>query len=144
MMPNKDPFREIERMVEEINRQFEQSPWATGGEEAFGRDSVDVDLADHGDEFVVTADLPGFRKENIDVQCTDDRLTIRADRENETETGEENYIRRERTTEQMRRSVRLPEPVDADGVSATFRNGVLSVTLPKVDSSETGQNIDIE
>lgn len=144
MMPDRNPFQEIERMFEQMNQQFEQSPWAMGQQEMFGRGSVDIDLADHGDEFVVTADLPGFEKENINVQCTDDQLTIRAEKESETEANEENYLRRERATEQMQRSVRLPEPVDADGVSAKFQNGVLSVTLPKADSSEKGQNIDIE
>lgn len=144
MMPDKNPFREIERMFEQMNRQFEESPWAMGQQEMFGRGSVDIDLADHGDEFVVTADLPGFRKEDIQVQCTDDQLTIRAEKESETELGEENYLRRERSTEQMQRSVSLPEPVDADGVSAKFRNGVLSITLPKTDASEAGRNIDIE
>lgn len=144
MMPDRNPFEEIERMFEQMNQQFEQSPWAMGQQEMFGHGSVDIDLADHGDEFVVTADLPGFDKENIDVQCTDDQLTIRAEKESETEANEENYLRRERATERMQRSVRLPEPVDADDVSAKFQNGVLSVTLPKVDSSEKGQNIDIE
>ncbi|RDI70044.1 Hsp20/alpha crystallin family protein [Halopelagius longus] len=144
MMPDRNPFQELERMFEQMNRQFEQSPWSMGQEGMFGRGSVDIDLADHGEEFVVTADLPGFEKENIDVQCTEEQLTIRAERERETETSEENYLRRERSDERMQRSVRLPEPIDADGVSATFQNGVLTVTLPKAGSSDRGQNIDIE
>jgi HSP20 family protein len=144
MMSDRNPFREIERMFEQMSQQFDRSPWMANQERMFGGGSISIDLADQDDEFVVTADLPGFEKENINVQCTENQVTIRAEQESESESEEGNYLRRERSNRQMQRSVSLPEPVDAEGVSAKFQNGVLTVTLPKIEPSESGRNIDIE
>lgn len=143
-----NPFREIERMLEQMTRQFEQSteeleesPIRLGD---LGSGSVSVDLAEQDDRYVVTADLPGYDKDNIDVQLADETVQIRAEREEESERTDENYIRRERAQQSVSRSVTLPESVSEDDVSATYHNGVLTITLPKADPSEGGRQIDIE
>ena len=148
MSRRNNPFREIERMLEQMSRQFESStreledsPFRLGD---LGSESMSVDLADRGDQYVVTADLPGFDKDSIDVQLADQTLQIKAATEDETERSEENYIRRERSRRSMSRSISLPEPVSEDDVSAAYRNGVLTVTLPKREPSEEGRQIDIE
>lgn len=105
---------------------------------------MSVDLADHGDEFVVTADVPGFETDDIDLRLRDDALVISAEREQSTEEDQENYIRSEREHRSLVESVRLPESVDEDGTSAEYHNGVLTVHLPKVEpSDEDGKRIEI-
>jgi HSP20 family protein len=146
MPPSTNPFRDVERMFERMSRQFEQMPWAREDEwnDLSMTAGMQIDLADHGDEFVVTADLPGFKKEEIDVRCTDSRVTIRAEHDEEAEEREENYLRQERSHRAMQRTVTLPDPVDSESVSAKYNNGVLTLTLPKVEPSEEARNIDVE
>ncbi|MFC7081863.1 Hsp20/alpha crystallin family protein [Halorussus caseinilyticus] len=104
-------------------------------------------MADHGDEFVVTADLPGYQKSDIDVTLRGDHLQIRAESEQESEETDEDdgqYIRKERRHRAVNRSVTFPEDVDEEGISAQYRNGVLTVTLPKMSAEEgDSHHIDI-
>lgn len=105
--------------------------------------SVAVDVEDAGDEFVVTADLPGYDREDIDVQLAGERLTLSADRSESTETGDDGrYVRRERRQRSVSRTLRLPEPVDESGTEATYNHGVLTVTLPKAEPDD-GHDIPI-
>lgn len=141
-MNRSNPFEEIEQF-------FGRTPF---GEEWTGKRELrtaDVDVAEYDDEVVVMADLPGYDREDIDVRADDGRLTIRAERdtERETEDGEteHRYLRRERRHESVTRTIDLPSGVDPEGAAATYRNGVLTVTLPsKRDDGEDGHRIDIE
>ncbi|MBS3759859.1 Hsp20/alpha crystallin family protein [Halodesulfurarchaeum sp.] len=146
MTRKKNPFEEIERMLEKMSKQFQESDQLRGIESALpGR--LNVDLGEFEDAFEVTADLPGFDSENIEVEIIDDQLRIRADRETETEAEAESpdrYIRRERKQRSIDRRVSLPEPVAEEDVEATFTNGVLTVCLPKSNESEETTQIDIE
>ncbi|GAA0650735.1 hypothetical protein GCM10009019_12010 [Salarchaeum japonicum] len=101
-----------------------------------------VDVEDAGDAFVVTADLPGFEKDDIDVHLREDTLQIDATHEESADTGED-YIRRERSKRSVTRSLTLPEAVEDDAVSASFNNGVLTVELPKADEEDDSTSIDI-
>ncbi|TYL36482.1 hypothetical protein CV102_21905 [Natronococcus pandeyae] len=105
-----------------------------------------IDLADHGAEFDLTADVPGFERDDIDLRLADTTVHITAEHgEAETEEREEFSIKSERERRSLSRSVRLPESVDADAVEATYKNGVLTVMLPKIEPSEVdGQMIDIK
>lgn len=133
----RNPFDEIERMFDRMSRQFD--PF----EEGLLEGSVPVDVEDTGEAYVVTADLPGFDREDIDVQLAGETLTLSADREASTDAESEGrYIRRERRRKSVSRSVRLPEPVDEDGTEATYADGVLTVRLPKVGAAE-GHDIPI-
>lgn len=108
-------------------------------------------MTDSDDGIVVTADLPGFERDDIDVSLIGHTLTIAAERRTdadaEAEAGERGTsLRRERRTESVRRAVRLPESIDADEASATYNNGVLTVTVATVtdDDGESGRRIEIE
>jgi HSP20 family protein len=102
-----------------------------------------VDVTHHDGEIVVTADVPGFEKEDFDVSVDGDLLTIRADSEMESNVDEDAYVRRERRQHSMRRTIRLPADIDGDGASASYRNGVLTVTVP-VEADADVRHIDIE
>jgi len=142
-MARRNPFDDIDRIFDRLNRQLETAADRWEDESAFGGDSA-VDVEDAGDEFVVTADLPGFEKDDVDVRVKDRTLTIEADRETESEAAPDaNYIRRERSSKSVSRHVTLPEPVDTDDVSATMKNGVLTVTLGKREGGD-GRSIDVE
>jgi len=133
-------------MIERMSRQFEES---MGGEMASQLGSgASIDVADQGDEFVVTADLPGFRKEDIDVTLRGDHLQILAETEQETEEEDDEdgrYIRKERRHQSVNRTVTFPEEVDDGDVAAEYRNGVLTVTIGKLTAGGgDSHSIDIQ
>jgi HSP20 family protein len=130
-----NPFEEIERVFERMSEQFgEMQP----GQLPTGTGTVLVDVEDRGDAFVVTADLPGFDRDEIEVNLREDTLELSASRETTEETETSDFVRRERRRSDASRSIRLPEPVDAEGTTATHENGVLTVTLPKQTPEESG------
>jgi HSP20 family protein len=104
-----------------------------------------IDVADHDDEIVVTADLPGFEKDDIDLSIAGEALTIRADRGVDAEHESENYVRRERRRHSVRRTVPLPAAVREADATASYTNGVLTVTLPKeAVADDDSHHIDVE
>jgi HSP20 family protein len=138
---SRNPFDEIERMFDRMSNRLE--PFDEGAFE--GSAAIDVEESD--DAYVVTADLPGFDRDDIDVELAGDRLTLSATHTTETETEEDedegHYLRRERRQQSVSRSVRLPEPVDESATEAEYRNGVLTVTLPKETGGNSGHDIPI-
>jgi len=92
-----------------------------------------VDIEEHDDKYVVTADVPGFTKDNMNVEIENNILTIsgKVDDRTETRDTERGFVRRERRCGAFRRSFRLPEEVDPDKVKASFTNGVLQIEIPK-------------
>jgi len=136
----RNPFEELEDMLERMSKQFDGG--VPGGLPTVG--SVAVDVADRDAEYVVTADLPGYETEDIEVTVTEGRLHIEAERETDFDEEGEEYIFNERRRESVSRSVRLPEPVEEDAVTATYTNGVLTITLPKEDVGDEGHHIEIE
>lgn len=152
----RNPFKEVEELLNRLSRQVEEGMASGSGFPTPG--SVAVDVADYDAEYVVTADLPGYDIEDIDLRLSEGTLRIEADREESREYGESedpdesgdrvrkpsHYIRRERTRQSVSRRLRLPEPVDEEEVSASYSNGVLTVTLPKLSPGGDSQRIDIE
>ena len=136
-MNTTNPFDEIEQFLG-------RTPFA--GERAWGRDlrTADIDVAEYDDEFVVMADLPGFDREEIDVRATGDRLTIAAERDAEREDTERRYLRRERRHESVTRTIELPATATPENATATYRHGVLTVTMPLDDvDADEGHRIDV-
>jgi HSP20 family protein len=129
-----DPFRSLAEIQDEMNRLFETSLRGRG----MGTDFAPaLDLVEEKDHLVVKADLPGMRKEDIHVSFQDNLLTIRGERKYETEKKETNYHHRERVYGSFVRSIELPCRVDANKVTANFRDGVLHVTLSKSEEAKT-------
>ncbi|SDC66520.1 Hsp20/alpha crystallin family protein [Natrinema hispanicum] len=137
----RNPFTEIEELLDRLSQQVEEG-MAAGGLQVPG--AVAVDVADTDGEYVVTADLPGYESDDIDLTLTDGTLRLEATRRDHAAFDDDRYLRRERTTKSASRRIRLPEPVDEDGVAAGFENGVLTVRLPKESSDEDTKQIDIE
>ena len=131
-MTRTTPFDDMNRMFDRMTRGLDESwghGWNAGQVGGFS-----IDLAEYDDELVVVADLPGYDRDEIDVSVDDDRLTISAERSTHTGEGDEGaYLRRERRSASARRTVSLPVGISEEDASATYTNGVLTVTLPKLD-----------
>lgn len=131
-----------------MSQQFDEASNRWESEGPFGpllpsRESMAIDLVDRDDEFVATVDLPGFDREDVDIRVTDHTLRIVAEREEVLDEEDDQYIHHERRHESNRRSIRLPEEVDTENVTARMKNGVLTVTLPKREVPEAS-SIQIE
>ena len=133
---SQNPFDDIERMFDRMTRGFES---IEGGLS----ESVAVDVAETDDEYVVVADLPGFDREDIDVELAGETLTVSAAADGNDEDDDRRYLRRERPRGPVSRSVRLPEAVDPEATDAACEAGVLTVTLPKA-AGTGGRSIPID
>jgi HSP20 family protein len=104
-----------------------------------------IDIWEDEEKYVVEAELPGFDKKDIEVNITDDILTIKATRKKEEEKKDKNYYYAERSYGEFVRSVRLPSEVDKKAIKAKYNNGVLELTLPKTkEAKEKITKIEIE
>ena len=131
MTDRPDPFSEIEQLVDEF-AQF-------GGPSTRG---LAVDVIDGDDEIVVAVDLPGREPDGIDVRLTDSReLHIEAGTPGAEYDGR--YVTRERSTNAVERTIRLPAAVDEEGTEASCDRGVLTVRLPKLTGSGDGTDIPV-
>lgn len=126
------PFtEELERRFEEIlGRPFFPIAWRRlPGEE---RGWVPpLEMFEKEDKFTVRAELPGMKREEIDVSVVGDTMTIKGERKAETEVKEEDYYCCERSYGSFLRSINLPSAVDSKKIEASYEHGVLEVTLPK-------------
>ena len=95
-----------------------------------------LDVTETKDAMIVTAELPGVDAKEIGIELTGDLLTLKGEKEKRTEEKEERYHRVERTYGAFLRSVRLPMAVDGSKITATFKNGVLKVVLPKTAEAQ--------
>jgi len=97
-----------------------------------------LDLYQNNDNIVAVVELPGLRKEDIEISLQDGTLIISGERKDET-TPENGATRMERYTGKFRRSISLPTRVDANKVNATYKDGILTVTLPKAEEAKPKQ-----
>jgi HSP20 family protein len=103
-----------------------------------------VDVYEEGNDVVVKADLPGFKKEEIRIQLEDNTLSLEAKREQEEEVSERNYHRKERREVYVRKAITLPAEVDRERAGAKLEDGVLVIRLPKTGSAKAETTINIE
>lgn len=130
--------REIERLFDDFSLSSWQRPsrsmfdvepfWR--GELGFAKMPA-VDITERDKSYEVTAELPGIDEKDIDVKFADGVLTIKGEKKEETEEKQKDYYRSERRFGSFQRSFRVPDGVEADKIEANFKNGILSVVLPK-------------
>lgn len=129
-----DPFRDLSDMRSEMNRLFDtffgrSAP--TGGFEGVWAPAVD--MYETKNDLVVAVELPGVNEKEVSVSITGDVLTLRGERVHGEEIKQDSYYRGERWFGKFERALPLPFPVQADKVKATYRDGVLTVRLPKAE-----------
>ncbi|MCD6494354.1 MAG: Hsp20/alpha crystallin family protein [Archaeoglobaceae archaeon] len=126
-----DLFEEMKRMQERMNRLFEEFDRFRLG--TMPTEMFAVDVIDEGDSIRVVADLPGFNKDEIEIYIEDGSLVIKAEKKEEREEKEKNYIMRERKYGEVYRKIMLPTEVDIEKAKANYNNGVLEIILPKTE-----------
>ena len=94
------------------------------------------DISETENEYVITGELPGIDAKNLDITFTEGILSIKGEKNEEKEEKEENYHRIERSYGSFHRSFRIPNRVQTDKLDATYKDGVLKLTLPKAETSE--------
>ena len=133
-MRRHDPFRELAQLQDRMNRIFDDtfSAATRREDEALAATwTPPVDVLEKKDRIVLTAELPGFAEDQIQLRFEDGVLRLDGERRFERETDEARYHCVERSYGRFSRSFRLPANVDEEGISATFVNGLLVVELPK-------------
>jgi len=130
-----EPFRDVLTLRDAMDRLFEESfvrPRA-GWLGAIGLGRLDLDIYETKDDVVVKAAVPGVKPEDVDITVTGDTLTIKGETKEETETKKGNYYHKERHYGRFARSVSLPVAVRSDKAEARFKDGILTLTLPKAE-----------
>jgi HSP20 family protein len=128
------PFREMLTLREAMNRMFDESLyrplWSNGG---YG---LDLDVEAKDDEFVIHANVPGLKPEDIHIDMMDNTVTFRGETKSETKKEDKHYLLMERHYGQFSRTVTLPASVNAAKAEATIENGVLTLRLPKSEEAK--------
>lgn len=133
-------FREMERVMDEMMRRpllgwrRPLTWWRVPTEEVGWVPAVEV--YEKADKFIVRAELPGMKREEFDVSVVGDTLTISGERKAESEVKDEDYYRCELCYGKFSRSIGLPAAVDPAKVEANCENGILEITLPKVEAAK--------
>lgn len=112
---------------------FKRSPWSMLQQLS----APVVDVYEENDEVVAKAELAGIGKDEIDVELTQDTLTVRGEKKKEEEVKEEDYYRSERAYGSFSRTVALPSEIQPDKAKASFKDGVLEVRAPKTEEAKT-------
>ncbi len=129
------PIEEMERWFEDVFRRpfslLGPSWWPRLRLPEIEEVTPSVDIYEDADNVVVKAELPGMKKEDIDVTLTEDTITISGEKKKEEKVQRKDYFRLERSYGSFSRSFRLPKEVQADKAKAKFKDGVLEIKIPK-------------
>ena len=140
-----EPFDIITDWQEEMNRLFSGSLRRRTREDLPSFFRPDIDLEEDDEQFVVIADVPGIRKEELDISITGNVVTIKGERKEESEKEGKNFYHAERWAGGFTRVIELPGEVDASKVKASVKDGILELTIPKSDSAKPKQiKVDIK
>ena len=135
-----EPLQGLNTLQEQVNRLFEDNfTRSRSGQAELASWAPAVDIYETENELVVKADLPDVQEKDIDVRVENNTLTIHGERKFENDVHQDNYLRVERAYGTFTRSFSLPNTVHTEGIRAEYRNGVLSVRMPKREESKPKQ-----
>ena len=126
-----EPGREVDSLQSEVNRVFDAFFGGSGAASRARRWVPAMDLVETDEHLVLRADLPGMRRDDVDIEIKDGALTVSGERKAEHEENAEGYYRVERAYGRFSRSLTLPDGIEPDAVEASFADGVLEVRIPK-------------
>jgi HSP20 family protein len=130
-----DPFSLFRKEMDSLMENFFRGAEGWPIESRLGAFSPKVDVAESEKEIKVSAELPGMDEKDIELSLTKDSLTIRGEKKQEKEEKTKDYYRMERSYGSFVRTVQLPVEIDEDKVEASFKKGLLTVTLPKTEKA---------
>jgi HSP20 family protein len=131
-----DPTRDLLSVHDRVNRMFSNALNRNDSTETSGFWVPPVDIYEEGDNLVLKAELPGVRKEDLDVSVENNLLTLSGERRQDGEVKEEQYHRLERFYGKFTRSFTLPVGINTGNIHAEVRDGILTVTLPKAEEAK--------
>lgn len=134
-----NPFRELEDVSNRLNTLFGRLPVSTGaGQEMLAVTDWTpiVDISETDKAYLIKGEIPGVKKEDVKVTIEDGMLTVRGERHQEKEDKGEKFHRVERCYGSFMRSFRLPDDADESTVKAEFKDGIISITLPKSEKAK--------
>jgi HSP20 family protein len=134
-----EPFRGATTLQEQINRVFGDVMGRTDEESNLTPWAPAVDIFETENEMVVKADLPDVNPQDLDIRVENNVLTIRGERKFDKKVNEDNYLRIERSYGSFSRSFSLASSVNADAIKADYRNGVLTLSIPKREEAKPKQ-----
>jgi HSP20 family protein len=136
------PFGLLRRLTEDMDR-LDRQLWS-GGRDLEQVWAPQIETFRRGDQLVIRADLPGMKKEDVNVEIDNDVLTISGERREEHEEERDDYYRSERSYGRFYRALALPAGVGEEQCEASFRDGVLEITMPApTEGQSRGRRIDI-
>ena len=137
-----DPWKNLSFLQDRINRMFWEAfpePRGEDDEVNLGTWYPAVDIHETDEAIVLQAELPGLKKEDIDIEIKENILTLKGERKQSNEVIEQNYYRQERRSGKFYRSFTLPAVIDTEKVMASYKAGVLEVKIPKPREQESTQ-----
>jgi len=144
------PFRALQRFADEMDRMFDDFGLGRRWRDVPGLGSwaaemwaPEIDVFQKGDQLVIKADLPGLSKDDVHVDVTEEAITIQGERKSEREDRREGYYQTERSYGSFTRVIPLPAGAMGDQAKATFRDGVLEVTMPCPPTATRGRRLEI-
>ena len=136
-----DWAHDMNQLVESLVGSVAPAPAPTPGDaappNAAGEFSPRMDIRETADQYSLSIDLPGVRREDTEIELSDEQLAIHGTRSSVTHSEGDRFHRVERTFGDFRRTVRLPKDVDIDRITAEFKDGVLNVCLPKTQTTKS-------
>ncbi len=126
--------RSIERFMDEFSHGWPMM-WQRTPEEGMGW-APNIEVYDKGDKLVVRAEVPGIKKDDLDISVSGDMLMVSGERKTQSEVKEEDYFRSELSYGKFARSIELPATVDPDRIEATYDNGILEITMNKTEEAK--------
>lgn len=140
------PFRELDRMRSAIDRVFGEPLVNWGGLTEPLHLRFPIEVMERANDVVVRAELAGIDPQDVDVRITDEGITVRGERKRETDNERDGVRHTERFYGTFARSVSFSTPVDSSRAKATFRNGLLEVTVPRRQATDgrDGRKLNIE
>ena len=130
-----DPYQHLVAMSNRFNRTM-NDPYTPRAEDALEAWAPPVEIFEKGDHLVIRAEIPGVQKDELHVGIENGVLTLEGDRKQAADVTVENAYRMERVYGAFRRSFSLPTTVDATKVTATYKDGVLEVIVPKIEAAK--------
>jgi HSP20 family protein len=127
-----DPFSDVVQFRDEVGRWFDALDKKGEGKKATVW-APDVDIKETDHDVQLKADLPGMKKEDIDISVDDDQLIIKGERKYEKEEKDKDFVRIERSYGSFYRSFNIGVPVKADKIKASYKDGVLDIVIPKAE-----------
>ncbi|HKV26713.1 MAG TPA: Hsp20/alpha crystallin family protein [Candidatus Acidoferrales bacterium] len=134
-----EPFRNVSSLHEQVNRLLEGTFSRKGDDSTLTAWVPAVDVYETENELVIKADLPEISEKDLDLRVENNMLTVRGERKFEQQVKEDSYLRMERAYGSFSRSFSLPNSVNTEAIHADYKNGVLTVTLPKRAESKPKQ-----